>query len=66
MPTSHLTLGRLSSAVRCLNNRSHYKRLRQNSAKLLPTEPAAFGRYFEGEVERWAKLVQEGKLERLN
>lgn len=42
------------------------ERLRQNSAELLPPDPAGFGRYFEADVERWARLVREGKLERLN
>jgi tripartite-type tricarboxylate transporter receptor subunit TctC len=61
------TVSILSEATRkVLQVPSVQERLRQNAAELLPPEPAAFGRYFEAEVERWARLVREGKLERLN
>ena len=56
----------LSEATRkALETPAMQERLRQNSAERLPPDPQGFGRYFEADVERWAKLVREGKLARL-
>jgi len=42
------------------------ERLRQASAVPVPHEPAAFGRWYRNEVERWQSMVQSGRLARLD
>jgi tripartite-type tricarboxylate transporter receptor subunit TctC len=37
-------------------------RLQQSGAEPIPVGSAEFGRYFDNDVERWAKLVKAGKI----
>ncbi|MBR0643063.1 Bug family tripartite tricarboxylate transporter substrate binding protein [Plastoroseomonas hellenica] len=41
------------------------QRLQEAAAIAIPTDAAGFARYFTADVERWAKLVAEGKIRRL-
>ncbi|MBR0665199.1 hypothetical protein GXW71_12615 [Roseomonas hellenica] len=42
-----------------------HQRLQEAAAIGIPTDAAGFSRYFTADVERWAKLVAEGKIRRL-
>lgn len=42
------------------------QRLQEAAAIAIPTDAAGFARYFSTDVERWAKLVAEGKIRRLD
>jgi len=53
------------STVSALETDALKERLAQLSVEPIPYRSAEFGRYFLAEVERWEKLVNEGKIARL-
>ncbi|WP_326540163.1 Bug family tripartite tricarboxylate transporter substrate binding protein [Pseudorhodoferax sp.] len=50
------------AALVALRSAPFKERLSQAAATPIPDSASAFGRYFTSDVERWAKLVREGKL----
>lgn len=57
------TVSRLEQATLVALRSSAFKeRLSQAAATPIPDTATAFGRYFNNDVERWAKLVREGRL----
>lgn len=42
------------------------ERLRLSAAQPMPEDAAGFGRYFRDDVERWARMLREGRLQRVD
>jgi tripartite-type tricarboxylate transporter receptor subunit TctC len=59
-------IARLAEATRAsLATPGVIERMKQIAAEPIPVETAGFARYFEADVERWAALVREGKIARI-
>jgi tripartite-type tricarboxylate transporter receptor subunit TctC len=57
---------RLEAAVlRAIETPSFRERLRLSSAEPIPADGAGFGAYFRADVERWARMLREGRIERV-
>jgi tripartite-type tricarboxylate transporter receptor subunit TctC len=50
------------ATARALQSPEVRERLQQSGAEAIPVAAAEFGKYFDADVERWAKLVRAGKL----
>ena len=50
------------ATMRALQSTEVRERLQQSGAEAIPVATADFGKYFDADVERWAKLVRAGKL----
>jgi tripartite-type tricarboxylate transporter receptor subunit TctC len=50
------------AALAALKSKSFNEQLLKSAAVPVPASSAAFTRYFEQDVERWAKMVREGRL----
>lgn len=50
------------AALAALKSKSFNEQLLKSAAVPVPASSAAFSRYFEQDVERWAKMVREGRL----
>jgi tripartite-type tricarboxylate transporter receptor subunit TctC len=50
------------AALAALKSKSFNEQLLKSAAVPVPASSAAFARYFEQDVERWAKMVREGRL----
>jgi tripartite-type tricarboxylate transporter receptor subunit TctC len=50
------------ATVRALQSPEVRERLQQSGAEAIPVAAVDFGKYFDSDVERWAKLVRAGKL----
>lgn len=56
-------LSRLEDAVeQAMGTASVKERLEQLSAEPIPVKASEFGSYYMADVERWAKLVADGKV----
>jgi tripartite-type tricarboxylate transporter receptor subunit TctC len=53
------------AALRALKADSVRQRFAESSVVPIPDTSATFGRYFEQDVEKWARLVREGRLKPL-
>ncbi len=61
------TVQRLEAAVRhALRAPSVQERLRLSAAQPMPEDAAGFGSYFRDDVERWARMLREGRLQRVD
>lgn len=54
------------ACLRALATPSVQERLRQGGAIPIPSSAAAFGAYFNEDVERWAALLRAGRVQRLS
>jgi tripartite-type tricarboxylate transporter receptor subunit TctC len=52
-----------AAAIRALRSDTVKRRFEEASMVPIPDTAAAFGRYFEQDVEKWARLVREGRLQ---
>lgn len=60
-------MGRLEAAVQhALRQPGVQERLRLSAAQPMPADAEGFGRYFRDDVERWARMLREGRLQRLD
>jgi tripartite-type tricarboxylate transporter receptor subunit TctC len=51
-----------AATARALQNAEVRERLQQSGAESIPVGAAEFGKYFDHDVERWARLVKAGKI----
>ncbi len=54
------------AALAALKSKAFNEQLLKSAAVPVPASSAAFTRYFEQDVERWARMVREGKLAPVN
>ena len=60
-------IGKLNAAVNyALEARASKKRLTDMGTQTMPGTPEDFGRFYSSEVERWRKLLADGKLENID
>jgi tripartite-type tricarboxylate transporter receptor subunit TctC len=60
-------IGKLNAAVNyALEAPASKKRLTDMGTQTMPGTPEDFGRFYSGEVERWRKLLADGKLENID
>ncbi|HYF08330.1 MAG TPA: tripartite tricarboxylate transporter substrate binding protein [Acetobacteraceae bacterium] len=53
------------AALHALQTPAVRERLRLSAAQPIPADAAGFGRYFLDDVERWARMLRDGRLQRL-
>ena len=65
--TNETAIRRLEAAVlHALQTASVRERLRISAAQPMPADAAGFGAYFRDDVERWARMLREGRLQRVD
>ena len=65
--TSVPAMAKLEAAVQhALRQPAVQERLRLSAAQPMPDDAAGFGRYFRDDVERWAGMLRDGRLQRVD